>query len=107
MQVKKKASPCQAFLFLACMLMYFVFMLQCQKVQNNCKILLKSNMVVTTTQSFYTGTYGEKNKQHSSLKPLNHLKAKMIAISLRAVPELNVWEGRPAASFFLHGWLVF
>jgi hypothetical protein len=38
----------------------FVFMLQCQKVQNNCKILLKSNMVVTTTQSFYTGTNGEK-----------------------------------------------
>jgi serine/threonine protein kinase len=51
---KKKTSPCH------CMLMYFVFMLQCQKVQNNCKILLKSNMVVTTTQSFYTGTNEEK-----------------------------------------------
>ena len=25
----------------------------------------------------------------------------------RAVPELNVWEGQAAASFFLHGWLVF
>jgi hypothetical protein len=26
---------------------------------------------------------------------------------IRAVPELNVWEGRVVASFFLHGWLVF
>jgi len=26
---------------------------------------------------------------------------------LRAVPELNVWEGWATASFFLHGWLVF
>jgi hypothetical protein len=25
---------------------------------------------------------------------------------IRAVPELNVWKGRAAASFFLHEWLV-